>query len=69
MNRPLIGYVRVSTSQQGRSGLGLEAQQQALARFAQAEGFMLTCVTSTVADSFKIVQHDGSARPLSEPNN
>jgi hypothetical protein len=33
----LIGYVRVFTSQQGRSGLGLEAQKQALQRFAEAE--------------------------------
>jgi DNA invertase Pin-like site-specific DNA recombinase len=36
-----VAYVRVSTSQQGRSGLGLEAQQAALARFAEAEGFSL----------------------------
>src|ERR1700740_1047831 len=42
--RPLIGYVRVSTSQQGRSGLGIEAQQDTLARFAQAEGFELVRV-------------------------
>ena len=40
-NRPLIGYVRVSTSQQGRSGLGIEAQREALSRFAAAEGFEL----------------------------
>src|SRR5690349_6513489 len=39
--RLLIGYVRVSTSKQGRSGLGIEAQQEALQRFAQAEGFEL----------------------------
>lgn len=33
-----IGYVRVSTSAQGRSGLGLEAQRAAIARFAEIEG-------------------------------
>ena len=35
----LITYIRVSTSQQGRSGLGIEAQRQALVHFAQSEGF------------------------------
>jgi DNA invertase Pin-like site-specific DNA recombinase len=39
--KALIGYARVSTSQQGRSGLGLEAQKQALERFSEAEGFTL----------------------------
>jgi len=34
----LIAYLRVSTGRQGRSGLGLEAQQEAIARFAKAEG-------------------------------
>jgi DNA invertase Pin-like site-specific DNA recombinase len=34
----LITYIRVSTSQQGRSGLGIEAQRHTLANFAQAEG-------------------------------
>jgi DNA invertase Pin-like site-specific DNA recombinase len=37
--KPAISYIRVSTQKQGRSGLGLEAQQAALARFAEAEGF------------------------------
>jgi DNA invertase Pin-like site-specific DNA recombinase len=36
-----IAYTRVSTFRQGKSGLGLEAQQTALARFAEAEGFDL----------------------------
>src|SRR4029078_325740 len=38
----LITYIRVSTSQQGRSGLGIEAQRQALAHFAKSEGFTVT---------------------------
>jgi DNA invertase Pin-like site-specific DNA recombinase len=36
-----IGYIRVSTARQGRSGLGLEAQQAAIAKFAEAEAFKL----------------------------
>jgi DNA invertase Pin-like site-specific DNA recombinase len=37
--RAAIGYIRVSTAKQGKSGLGLEAQQEALRRFAEAEGY------------------------------
>jgi DNA invertase Pin-like site-specific DNA recombinase len=37
--KPAVAYTRVSTAQQGKTGLGLEAQQTALARFAEAEGF------------------------------
>ena len=36
-----ISYVRVSTEKQGRSGLGIEAQRNAIARFADAEEFDL----------------------------
>ena len=39
MARQIIAYLRVSTAKQGRSGLGLEAQREALARFAASEGF------------------------------
>jgi len=39
MSRPAIAYIRVSTASQGRSGLGIEAQREAIARFAAAEGF------------------------------
>jgi DNA invertase Pin-like site-specific DNA recombinase len=42
--KPLVGYVRVSTSMQGRSGLGIEAQREALSRFAEAEGYDLVSV-------------------------
>src|SRR5881394_3714735 len=41
-DRAIITYIRVSTSQQGRSGLGIEAQRQALLHFAKAEGFTVT---------------------------
>jgi DNA invertase Pin-like site-specific DNA recombinase len=36
--RQVISYLRVSTGKQGRSGLGIEAQREAIARFAAAEG-------------------------------
>ncbi len=57
--RPAIGYIRVSTTKQGRSGLGLEAQQAALERFADAEGY-------SFAETFKDVEsgkHDEDHRP------
>jgi DNA invertase Pin-like site-specific DNA recombinase len=39
--RRAIAYIRVSTARQGRSGLGLAAQQKAIAAFAAAEAFDL----------------------------
>src|SRR3954451_17361674 len=41
MRPQLIGYYRVSTVKQGRSGLGLEAQRRAIMAFAQTEAFEL----------------------------
>jgi hypothetical protein len=38
---PLIAYIRVSTVGQGRSGLGIEAQREAIARFAEGEGLTI----------------------------
>jgi len=37
-----IAYYRVSTDQQGKSGLGLEAQQEAVRLFAEREGYQVT---------------------------
>jgi DNA invertase Pin-like site-specific DNA recombinase len=37
MPAPIIAYIRVSTDKQGKSGLGLEAQRDAIARFAAGE--------------------------------
>lgn len=39
--RPAIAYLRVSTQKQGRSGLGLDAQRDAIQRFAENEGFCI----------------------------
>jgi DNA invertase Pin-like site-specific DNA recombinase len=47
--QPIVSYIRVSTAQQGKSGLGLEAQRAAIARFAEAEGL-------TVAGEFVEVE-------------
>ena len=33
------GYLRVTTAKQGRSGLGLEAKREAIARFALSAGY------------------------------
>lgn len=38
MNAEIVAYIRVSTARQGRSGLGLEAQHEAITSFADAEG-------------------------------
>ena len=50
--KPAIAYIRVSTERQRRSGLGIEAQRQAIARFAEAEGFEVI-ETFTEAESGK----------------
>ncbi len=39
--RKLVSYLRVSTDKQGRTGLGIDAQREAVARFAETEGFEL----------------------------
>jgi DNA invertase Pin-like site-specific DNA recombinase len=54
-----IAYYRVSTARQGRSGLGLEAQQAMLMRFAEQESI-------TISQAFvesESGKHDDSRRP------
>jgi DNA invertase Pin-like site-specific DNA recombinase len=52
-----IAYYRVSTQRQGRSGLGLEAQRTAVARFAEAGGI-------TIAGEFTEVETGKGADAL-----
>lgn len=49
MNKPAIAIVRVSTSEQGKSGLGLAAQEASIRSFAAAEGFDIVEVVEEVA--------------------
>ena len=44
----LVAYVRVSTQKQGASGLGLEAQQEAIGRFAAAERYEIASTFTEV---------------------
>src|SRR5690349_19022831 len=39
--KSVVSYIRVSTRQQGRSGLGIEAQRAAIVRFADTEGYII----------------------------
>ncbi|CCE04780.1 putative DNA-invertase (Site-specific recombinase) [Bradyrhizobium sp. STM 3843] len=55
----IVSYIRVSTGRQGKSGLGLEAQQAAIARFCEQEGL-------SIAETFVEVQtgkDDDDKRP------
>ncbi len=49
-----IGYVRVSTAEQGKSGLGLEAQKAAIEAFAQREGFVVSTYFTEVQSGKRI---------------
>ena len=41
MNKSAIGYIRVSTKEQGTNGNGIEAQRETIERFCKAEGLEL----------------------------
>jgi DNA invertase Pin-like site-specific DNA recombinase len=46
--KPAVAYIRVSTAKQGRSGLGLEAQRDAIERFAASEGLEVVAIFTEV---------------------
>jgi DNA invertase Pin-like site-specific DNA recombinase len=53
----IVAYLRESTQKQGTSGLGLEAQRQAISRFAEAERYQ-------IADTFTEVETGKGADAL-----
>jgi DNA invertase Pin-like site-specific DNA recombinase len=55
-----IGYLRVSTREQGRSGLGLAAQRYEIERFGEREGF-------TVKSWYQDVQTGAGASSQTAP--
>lgn len=48
----VVAYIRVSTQKQGRSGLGLEAQLNAISTFAEQNGMQI-CATLTETETGK----------------
>jgi len=62
-----IALVRVSTSEQGKSGLGLAAQEAAIRSFAAAEGFDIAELYSEVASGSQgIDERDGLRAALAK---
>ena len=57
-----VAYTRVSTSEQGRSGLGLEAQRAAIEAFAEREGIAI-CGWFSECQSGKRVSDTLAERP------
>lgn len=47
--RLAVGLIRVSTAEQGQSGLGLEAQQASIRSFVAAQGWTLVAEHSDIA--------------------
>jgi DNA invertase Pin-like site-specific DNA recombinase len=58
-----VGYLRVSSREQGKSGLGLEAQREAIERFCQADGELEIVDWFTEVESAKRVSDTLHKRP------
>ena len=61
---PMVGYVRVSTDEQGRSGLGLEAQEAALRHAAELRGWELVAIERDVGSGASRKRRPGLEQAL-----
>ena len=60
-----VGYVRVSTSEQADSGLGLEAQRRRISAYCEAQGWHLAEMVADEGVSGKTLERPGLARAVS----
>jgi DNA invertase Pin-like site-specific DNA recombinase len=60
----VVGYVRVSTEEQGRSGLGLEAQVRAIDYAVRDRGLRLVAIEKDVASGTSLRSRPGLERAL-----
>jgi len=60
-----IGYVRVSTSEQADSGLGLEAQRRRIVAYCEAQGWQLAEIVADEGVSGKTLERPGLVRAVS----
>lgn len=58
-----VAYLRVSSREQGKSGLGLEAQREAIDRFCEADGALTVADWFTEIESGKRVSDTLAKRP------
>lgn len=67
--KPAIGYLRVSTQDQGRSGIGLEGQRVAIEKFAELNGLTIQEWHQDVASGMgedSAVKRDGLTKALGQ---
>ena len=61
-----VGYVRVSTDEQGNSGAGLAAQRDAIERECEHRGWHLAEIVEDVGYSAKNLRRPGIANALEQ---
>jgi len=60
-----VGYVRVSTSEQADSGLGLEAQRRRITAYCEAQGYLLAGIMADEGVSGKTLNRPGLKQAVS----